>query len=128
MHKILLSLIFVSTSIFAEVSAKPSKPSRPTKPITKPKEIPSFDRLTKDSYVYNPLYNDVEIEQKEKLAEKKKKIEALEKELNATRRAEEKELQKKNKAQYDKAMEKFENRKSSIETKNTITISDEPIK
>ena len=69
-----------------------------------------------------------EIAREKALAEKKAKIEALEKELNATRRAEQKELQKKNKAKYDKAMKKFDNRESSIQTENSIIISDEPIK
>ena len=124
MKNLLLSIVFFTTLVFAEITAKPSVPSRPSKPITKP----SYDRLNRDDYAYNPYYNDQEIAQKKKLAEKKEKIEVLEKELNATRRAEQKELQKKNKAKYDKAMKKFDNRESSIQTENSIIISDEPIK
>jgi FKBP-type peptidyl-prolyl cis-trans isomerase len=125
MKNILLTFILFGTSCFAEFTAKPSRPSKPiTKPITKP----SFDRLSRDDYVYNPYYNDEEIAQEKALKTEKAKMEALEKELNATRRAEQKVLQKKNKAEYDKAMKKFDNRKSTIKTENSIVISDEPIK
>ena len=125
MKYILLSIVLFTTLILADVTAKPSRPS---KPITKPIEKPSYDRLTRDDYVFNPYYNDAEIAQEKKLAEKREKIEVLEKELNATRKAEQKELQEKNKAQYDKAMKKFDNRKSSISTENSIIVSDKPKK
>ena len=128
MKNVLLSVVLFTTLILADVTAKPSRPSRPSKPITKPIERPSYDRLGRDDYNYNPLYNDKEIEQEKRLADKKEKIDALEKELNATKRAEQKKLQKKNKAQYDKAMKKFDNRESSISTENKIIISDKPKK
>ena len=116
------------TFIFADIVAKLTPPSLPSKPIVKPIVKPTYDRLGRDDYNYNPYYNDDEIAQEKALAEKREKIEALEKELNATRNAEYKELQKKNKAQYDKEMKKFDNRKSKINTKNSIIVSDKPIK
>jgi len=125
MKHILLTVILFGTLSFTNFTAQPSRPS---KPITKPIVKPSFDRLSRDDYVYNPYYNDEEIAQEKALKVKKAKIEALEKELNATRKAEQKALQKKNKAEYDKAMKKFDNREKTIQTKNSIIISDEPIK
>ena len=125
MKNILLTVILFGTLSFTNFTAQPSRPS---KPITKPIVKPSYDRLSKDGYVYNPYYNDAEIAQEKAIKKNKSIIEALEKELNATRRAEQKALQKKNKAEYDKAMKKFDNRKSTIQTENSIIISDEPIK
>ena len=127
MKNTLLGFLLTFTYIFADVVAKPSPPSLPSKPIVKPIVKPSYDRLTRDDYVYNPLYNDTEIEQEKALAKKREQIEALEKELNATQKVEQKALQKKNKAQYDKEMKKFENRKSKVKTENSIIISDKPI-
>ncbi|RLA71261.1 MAG: hypothetical protein DRG09_00815 [Epsilonproteobacteria bacterium] len=124
MKNTLLGLLLTFTFVFADVVAKPT----PAKPSIKPIVKSSYDRLSRDDYNYNPLYNDTEIEQEKRLSEKKEKIEALEKELNATRKVEHKALQKKNKAQYDKEMKKFDNRKSKIKTENSIIITDEPIK
>ena len=124
----LLLTVSTVTFTFADVVAKPSRPSLPSKPITKPIVKPSFDRLGRDDYYYNPLYNDTEIEQEKKLAEKKEKIEALEREINATKEVEYKKLQEKNKAQYDEEMKKFDNRKSKVKTENSIIISDKPVK
>ena len=132
MKNTLLGLLLTLTFASADVVAKPT-PVKPhiqpiVKPITKPNLKPRYNRLGTDDYNYNPLYNDTEIEQEKKLAEKKEKIEALEKELNAKKEVEYKALQKKNKAQYDKAMKEADNRKSKIKTENSIIISDEPIK
>jgi hypothetical protein len=135
MKNVSLSMICFTTLIFADIGAsapKPSIPSRPSLPIVKPIERPiekNYNYRPNQYYNYNPYYvNSNEIAQEKALAEKKKKIEALEKELNATRRAEQKELQKKNKAHYDKAMKEFDNRKSTIKTESSIIISDKPIK
>ena len=125
MKHILLTVILFGTLSYTNFTAQPSRPS---KPIMKPIVKPSFDRLSRDNYIYNPYYNDEEIAQEKALKVKKAKIEALEKELNATRRTEQKALQKKNKAEYDKAMKKFDNREKTIPTENSIIISDEPIK
>jgi len=128
MKYLLFTITIGITFTFAEVTAKAPRPSLPSNPITKPIERPSYDRLGRDDYAYNPYYNDIEIAQEKKLAEKKEKIVILEKELNATRRAEQKELQKKNQAEYNKEMKKFDNRKSSVQTENSIIVSDKPIK
>ena len=132
MKHILLAFSILVTLSFADIVASaPKPPPRPSLPIEKPIERPieeNFNYRPNQYYYYNPYYNSNEIAQEKALAEKKKKIEALERELNATRRAEQKELQKKNKAAYDKAMKKFDNRKSSIPSNNKIIISDEPIK
>ena len=128
MRNVFLSVILFTTLIFAEITAKPSRPSLPSKPITKPIVKPVYDRLNRDNYVYDPYYNDEAIAQEKRLAEKKEKIEALEKELNATRKVEQQALQKKNKTQYNKAMKEFDNRQSTVETKSSIIISDDPIK
>ena len=125
MKNILLTAILFGALSFTNFTAQPSRPS---KPITKPINKPSYDRLSRDDYVYNPYYNDEEIAQEKALKEKNRKLEALEKELNATRRVEQKALQKKNKAEYDKAMKEFDNRRKNIQTENSIVVSDEPIK
>lgn len=135
MKNILLSIVFFTALIFADIAAtapQPSTPPHPSLPIVKPIEKPiekNFNYRPVQYYNYNPYYdNSNEIAQAKALEEKKAKIEALEKELNATRKAEQKELQKKNKAQYDKAMKDFDNRKSSISSENKIIISDKPVK
>ena len=125
MKYIYLSVILLLTFSFADVTAKPSRPSKPSiKPVIKAK----YDQLTRDDYVFNPLYNDEAIEDKKVREEEEEKRIALEKERNATNLAKQKELQKKNKAEYDKEMKAFENRKRNIKTENSIIISDEPIK
>jgi len=133
MQYILLISSILLTLSSADISATaPKPPLRPSLPIVKPIEKPiekNFNYRPNQYYNYNPYYdNSNDIAQEKALAEKKEKIEALEKELNATRRAEQKELQKKNKAAYDKAMKKFDNRKSSIQSESSIIISDAPIK
>jgi FKBP-type peptidyl-prolyl cis-trans isomerase len=133
MKHILLPFTILVTLSFADIVASaPKPPPRPSLPIEKPIERPieeNFNYRPNQYYIYNPYYdNSYDRAQEKALAEKREKIEALEKELNATRRAEQKELQKKNKAAYDKAMKKFDNRKSSIPSNNKIIISDEPIK
>ncbi len=130
-HILLAFSILVTLSVADIVASAPKPPPRPSLPIEKPIERPieeNFNYRPNQYYNYNPYYNSNDIAQEKALAEKKEKIEALERELNATRRAEQKELQKKNKAAYDKAMKKFDNRKSSIPSNNKIIISDEPIK
>jgi len=133
MKYILLPLGILVTLSFADIVASaPKPPPRPSLPIEKPIERPieeNFNYRPNQYYNYSTYYNNSnESAQEKRLAEKKEKIEALEKELNATRRAEQKELQKKNKAQYDKEMKKFDNRESSIQTESNIIISDKPIK
>ncbi len=134
MKNILFSIVFCTALIYADITASaPKPPLEPSHPIVKPIERPiekNFNYRPVQYYNYNPYYydNGKDIEQEKALAEKKKKIEALEKELNATRKAEQKALQKKNRAQYEKAMKEFDNRKSSISSDNQIIISDKPIK
>lgn len=122
MKYILLTFIFATVFIHAEVTAKPSKPS--VKPIIKP----SFDRLTRDDYIYNPLHNEEAIAEDKTRKEEEEKMLTLEIEHNTTNKAKQEELQKKNKATYDKEMKAFENRKRSIKTENSIIISDQPLK
>ncbi len=133
MKHILLIFSILLTLSSADIGASaPKPPLRPSLPIVKPIIKPiekNYNYRPNQYYNYNPYYdNSNDIAQEKALAEKKEKIEALEKELNATRRAEQKELQKKNKAAYDKEMKKFDNRKSSIQTESSIIISDEPVK
>lgn len=129
MKHITFSLILLLTFSFADGTTKPSPPSKPS---LKPAIIPSYDRLNRDDYVYNPLYNDEEVAEekvrKEKEEVEKKKMQALKKERDAANMAKQKELQKKNKAEYDKAMNAYENRKRNIKTENSIIISEEPVK
>jgi hypothetical protein len=135
MKNVLVAILLANTFLFAKIVASsptPSKPVRPSLPIEKPIERPiekNFNYRPNQYYNYTPYYDTSnDLAQEKALAEKKEKIEALEKELNATRRAEQKALQKRNKAQYEKEMKKFDNRRSTIQTENSITISEEPIK
>ncbi len=128
MKNILLSVIIMNTLVFAEIATKPTRPSGPTsKPMIKDA---IKNRASQNNGTYNngTYYNNNETIHKEEISEKNEKIEALEHELNATRRAEHQALQKKNKADHDKAMKEAENRKSSIQTENAIIISDKPTK
>ena len=137
MKHIFLAFSVLVTLSFADIIASaPKPPARPSLPIVKPIERPikrpiekNFNYRPNQYYNYYPYYdNSYDSSQEKALAEKREKIDALERELNAIRRAEQKELQKKNKAAYDKAMKKFDNRKSSMPSNNKIIISDEPIK
>ena len=128
MKNILLSVVVINTFVFAEIAAKAPKRTRPSPPISKPMIKDAIkDRASKNNGTYyNGIYDGNESTHNKEISEKNKKIEALEHELNATRRAEQKALQKKNKADYDKEMKEFDNRKSSIQTENIIIISDKP--
>ena len=132
MKNILLGIVFLTLLTFADVNMTSTRPIHPSLPIVKPSPKPiekNFNYRPNQYYYYYPYYdNSKERAQQKALAEKKRKIEALEKELNATRKAEQKVLQEKKRAEYEKAMKKFENRKRSISTDNKIIISDEPIK
>ena len=133
MKNVSLGLVCFTVLIFADITASaPKPPLRPVHPIVKPIEKPiekNYNYRPNQYYYYNPYYdNSYDRAQEKALAEKREKIEALEKELNATRRAEKKALQEKNKAQYEKEMKKFDNRKSTVKTKSSIIITDEPIK
>ena len=129
MKNILLSVMIMNTFGFAEIVAKPSKRTRPSAPVSKPmiKNAIKNRASQNNGTYYNGIYHDGnESTHNKEISEKNKKIEALENELNATRRAEHQALQKKNKADYDKEMKEFDNRKSSIQTENIIIISDKP--
>lgn len=134
MAHLLLLLSMLLTFSLAEIAATAPKPVvRPSLPIAKPIVRPiekNFNYRPNQYYNYTPYYydNSNQIAQEKALAEKKSQIEALEKELNATKKAEQKALQKKNKAEYEKAMQEFENRKRTINTKSSIIISDKPVK
>ena len=126
-----LGFLLTFTFIFADVGVKAAAtPIHPSKPSTKPAVKPSYDRLNREGYNYNPYYNDDEIAQEKALAEEKAKNEALQKELDVQKQAEYKALREKNKAQYEKEMKKFENRESkrTSSTENSIIISDKPVK
>jgi hypothetical protein len=62
------------------------------------------------------------------LAKKDEEILALRSELSKLQNKEQQKLSKSLKKSYNEELEAFENRKNTIKTKNSVTISTEPIK
>lgn len=129
MKQTLLTLIFFGT--LGSV-ALPAQSSASSKEKAKPTYVPSYNKLERADYEYDPYYRDEETKKRQKEAKeayerKQKEQKVLEKKRKAQNKEKQKILQKKNKEAYDKAMKEFENRKKNPNTNNSIIISDKPI-
>lgn len=122
MHKILLSILLLPIIVFSiegvSAGSTSSKPIvKPTLPITKPvRPIVNTGLVYQDNYYTTNTTNSCE-SYIAILNQKDAEIEALKKELESLKSQEQAEMRKNLKDEYDKEMQKFENRKSNIHTK-----------
>jgi hypothetical protein len=128
---LLTVLFFTPYSLFAEVRAKKTiyepmhpierPPLRPVVPITVNPGV-----VYQDNY-YNYNYNRIEVncrQYADLLREKDRKIEKLTKEVLRLQSQADKRLQKELRAQHQKELQEFDNRKSTVKTTNSIEITD----
>lgn len=131
MMKIALSFMCVMTTMFAEIIATSTptiRTAEPVHPIVKPSVRPTrpINRpiLVREDYNYysNTVSSCAEyiriIEQKDG------EIDRLKKEIASLTGKEHAKLQKNLKTEYEQELQKFDERKSSIKTKNSIDVFD----
>ncbi|PHS32480.1 MAG: hypothetical protein COA92_06295 [Sulfurovum sp.] len=133
MKTIMMGILLVSTLSFAdvimkkpekekpEVSLPIEKPIHPIRPIIRPAI------LYQDNY-YNTNYASSCDSYIQIIVKKDEEMASLAKELELLRSKDQARLQKKLKATHEAELKKFEERKSSVKSENTITISREPVK
>ena len=136
MKNIILAVVFLSVSIFAEVIMRkaPVKLPEIEQPIEKPeppvRPVPVVINpgiIYQDNY-YNPPYATNCDQFISQLREKDAEIAKLRSELAALQSQEQAKLQKELKSSYEAELQKFENRKSSIKSQNSVIITDKPVK
>ena len=136
MKNILIIFILLSVSISADVVMKKAEKEKPeiSLPIEKPirpihpiRPIVNTGIVYQDNY-YNDNYTSNCQQYIDILAKKDEEILALRSELSKLQNKEQQKLSKSLKKSYNKELEAFENRKNTIKTKNSVTISTEPIK
>lgn len=140
MKYILLSCILLITQNFAEVTAhqtpsedKVKKESdrfiskRRKRSDRKVRPAYKYYLLNRDTYYYRNVMPDCDTYLRI-IAQKDREIEALNNEIDRLRGTAQESLQNKLKKEYELKLKKFDERKSSIRTKNRVRISNEPIK
>ena len=136
MKNILIIFILLSVSISADVVMKKAEKEKPeiSLPIEKPirpihpiRPIVNTGIVYQDNY-YNDNYTSNCQQYIDILAKKDEEILALRSELSKLQNKEQQKLSKSLKKSYEEELEAFKNRKNSIKTKNSVTISTEPIK
>jgi len=135
MKYLLLAFTLTLSQTFAEVSMIPNEeatilPIEPTDPIVRPPKpiIPKEKYLLmhQDNYYTTNIVSNCD--QYIKLIEEKdREIAALKKEVESLRKKEQMKLQKSLKKAYEKEIEKFDNRGSSIPSKTKAIILDTPV-
>lgn len=135
MRKIIVSLWVVPVIVLSVEAI--SAGSTPSRPVTKPspplvKPVRPIRPIVNTGPVYQDNYYTTNVETScEKyvgmLAQKDQEIVALKQEIERLKKQEQSKLQQRLKEDYDKELKKFDNRKSSIHTKNKAVISDRPI-
>lgn len=138
MKNILVCCMLLMTHTFADVTVRSTTQAeilqkKPTQPIVKPirpirpiRPANKYLLLNQDNHYYTNVVSNCD-EYLEIIDQKDKEIEALKKEIESLRNKEQRKMQKSLKEAYDKEIQKFENRKSSIHTKSRAIISDTPI-
>ncbi|NOR55253.1 MAG: hypothetical protein GQ531_03510 [Sulfurovum sp.] len=140
MKNIILAILFLSVSVFAEVIMRKAVPKhpiieqpieRPDRPINRPvRPVPAVINpgiIYRNNY-YNPSYVTNCEQYISQLREKDEEIAKLRSELAVLRSGEQAKRQKKLTSSYEAELKKFDNRKSSIKSTNSVIISDKPEK
>jgi len=125
----------LSSFSFADISMhkrpllppRPVHPIEPERPIDRPIVRPYVDTAFVDNRVINNNYESCE-KYKELIDELNTYIDQLEKEIDELKEKEYARMRKDLKAKHEKEMKKFDERKSSVKSKNSIIISDQPAK
>jgi hypothetical protein len=135
MKHLFIALLFLITSMIADVVMKKvekekeetilpiEKPLRPIHPI---RPIVNTGIVYQDNY-YNTNYTSNCQQYIDALIQKDEEILVLRRELEKLQNKEQRQLSKSLQKSYETELEAFENRKSSIKIKSSVTISDEPI-
>ena len=142
MRNIMMTVIFLSVSVFAEVymhKALPKRPvlenpiERPERPIERPIRPAAIPVLLNPGIVYQDNYYNANYASNceqcmSQLRQKDAEIAQLKSQLAALQSKEQAKLQKELKSSYEAELQKFENRKSSIKSTNSVIITDKPAK
>jgi len=135
MKNICIIFVLLSGWVWADVSlqkAKKEKPEislpieKPIRPIHPIRPIVNTGIVYQDNY-YNENYTSNCQQYVDILAQKDAEISALKSKLEALENKEQLQRSEALKKSYDAELKAFENRKSSIKTKSSVTISKEPI-
>ncbi len=131
MRFFLIILLTLYTSIlFAEVTMQQTIPrpplpiEKPEHPIVRPPHVPVVVNpgvVYQDNYYSTTVVNNCQ-NYMDQINELNAYIDQVERELSELKAKEYERLQKDLKAKHQKELEKFENRKSSVKTKNSIEI------
>ncbi len=130
MRNILLGSILIITMSFSDVTMKAKKPEisppihkpiKPNRPIVPVVINPGI--VYQDNY-YNTTIADNCSKYIDIINQQDEEIESLRKEVERLRGEADKRLQKNLKEQHDKEIAEFDNKKSSIKTKNSFSIID----
>lgn len=137
MKYILLGCILLITQGFAEVSARATPPEDRVKNdrdhlISKRRKKPlrqdhKYYLLNRDYYFYSNVASNCD-RYLRIIEEKNREIEILKNQINRLRGRSQESLQQKLKEEYELKIKKFDERKSGIDTQNTIRIFTEPTK
>ncbi|KYJ86060.1 hypothetical protein [Sulfurovum riftiae] len=109
------------------IPVRPVHPIEPERPIDRPIVRPYVDTAFVDNRVINNNYESCE-KYKEMIDELNAYIDQLEKEIAELKEKEYARMRDKLKKENETELKKFENRKSSVKSKNSIIISDQPSK
>ncbi len=140
MKNIILAVIFLSVSVLAEVymhKAEPKHPiiehpiERPEHPIRRPIRAAAIPVVVNPGLVYQDNYYNTNYASNceqcmMQLSQKDAEIAKLRSELAALQSKKQAKLQKELKSSYEAELKKFENRKSSIKSHNSVIITDKP--
>ena len=130
MKNILMLVVLMSIYIFADgiikeepVTLPVERPLRPVHPIYPVRPIVNTGVVYQDNYYISTCKEYIDV-----LAKKDEEILALKSELQRLKDKEQRALSKSLEKSYKEKLEAFEERKSSINTKSSMTISEEPSK
>ena len=129
---LLILITFYTSTLFADVTMKktiprPSLPvEKPDRPIVRPPHVPVAINpgiVYQDNYYTTNVVNSCQ-NYMDEIDELNAYIDQIEKELAALKQKEYARLQKDLKQKHQKEIEAFDNRKSTVKSKNSIEITD----
>jgi len=136
MKYLLLLLMVLHVTLFAKVEMKAAEKEKPdiSLPIEKPirpirpvRPIINTGVVYQDNY-YNTNYTENCQRYVEMLIEKDEEIRQLHEELEKLQSKEQAKMSQSLKASYEAELKKFDERKSTVKTKNSVTIKNAPSK